>query len=169
MAWLPFWAMPGSWGLRGKTREIAKAEYELEGEERDRKVVELKYEGDDRSERLLNIDLQYNHIGENEYDRNLASLHGEPWVAVKESKYNPVEGLSGFSMELDYNDEFVEFLREQGFDDGAADEQVVNAWFDELCRQIAEDDGFGTEITTMTIPSKSIARKDRKDGRIEYK
>ena len=28
---LPFGTLPGHWGLKGKTREIAKAEYELEG------------------------------------------------------------------------------------------------------------------------------------------
>ena len=39
---LPFGTLPGHWGLKGKTREIAKAEYELEGYELKKRLLEIK-------------------------------------------------------------------------------------------------------------------------------
>ena len=39
---LKFGMMPGHWGLKGKTREIAKAEYELEGFELEERLLEIK-------------------------------------------------------------------------------------------------------------------------------
>jgi hypothetical protein len=39
---LPFGASPGHWGLKGTTRDIAKAEYELEGYELDMRLLEIK-------------------------------------------------------------------------------------------------------------------------------
>ena len=38
---LPFGVLPGHWGLAGKTREIAKAEYELEGFELKKELLRL--------------------------------------------------------------------------------------------------------------------------------
>lgn len=38
---LPFGVLPGHWGLAGKTREIAKAEYELTGYELEEKLLHI--------------------------------------------------------------------------------------------------------------------------------
>jgi hypothetical protein len=46
MAKLPFRMMPGSWGLRGKTRAVAEAEYLYEGDELTAKLAEIEADGD---------------------------------------------------------------------------------------------------------------------------
>jgi chromosome segregation ATPase len=73
---IPFGWWPGSWGLSGLTREIAKAEYELEGEELERKLAELKIEPGtfDYHKKILELDLKYSKISEEEFDRKYAEL-----------------------------------------------------------------------------------------------
>lgn len=66
---LPFGWLPGTWGLKGKTREIAKAEYELEGYELDRKLAELN--NDDpvkRAIEITKIDAKHNKISQYDCD-----------------------------------------------------------------------------------------------------
>ena len=43
---LPFSMMPASWGLKGKTRAIAEAEYYYEGEELEEVLAELGADSD---------------------------------------------------------------------------------------------------------------------------
>ena len=79
---IPFEWWPGHWGLSGTTRELAKAEYELEGKELELKLAEIKYTVDD-PDRLtlmqLKIGLKYKDIQEWEYRKGIASLNEEPW------------------------------------------------------------------------------------------
>jgi len=75
---LPFEWMPGSWGLKGKTREIAKAEYELRGyelEEKLLKITEFEHLDTGEYERKM-LDLRYKHkkIEEQDYHRALTKL-----------------------------------------------------------------------------------------------
>jgi hypothetical protein len=67
---LPFGWMPGHWGLEGKTREIARAEYELTGYERELKVTELKYEDDPKvcEGKLLKVKRKHNKINQYDYE-----------------------------------------------------------------------------------------------------
>ena len=44
MAHVPFTLLPASWGLKGKTREIAQAEYERTGYDLEVKILEIKQE-----------------------------------------------------------------------------------------------------------------------------
>lgn len=73
---IPFNWLPGSWGLAGKTREIAQAEYELEGYELEKKLLEIKkdeLENADFNRKRLEIDYKYNKISEDVYHRQLAN------------------------------------------------------------------------------------------------
>ena len=72
---LPFGSVPGHWGLKGKTREIAKAEYELEGEALERKLVEINFSDEkDVQKELAKLDLKHNRITKYEYDRILIEI-----------------------------------------------------------------------------------------------
>jgi len=73
---IPFALMPGSWGLKGKTREIAQAEYELSGIELERRLVEIDEPGISaaKSSKLLDIDHKYGLIDEYEYEKKKAEL-----------------------------------------------------------------------------------------------
>lgn len=67
-----------------------------------------------------------------------ADARGEPFVRVVEvqlDKNNPGEGY----FELDWNKVFVRRLMEAGYS-GATEEEIVDAWFTALCRNIADSD-----------------------------
>jgi hypothetical protein len=70
---IPFGVMPGHWGLKGKTRELAKAEYELDGYDLELRLCELN-NTDDVSFKLskLDLDLKYGKISSYDYDLGLA-------------------------------------------------------------------------------------------------
>ena len=72
---LPFGSLPGHWGLKGKTREIARAEYELTGKALELRLLELerdKFSDVDYNRRI--IEIEYKHGGYSEYDYKLALI-----------------------------------------------------------------------------------------------
>lgn len=56
----------------------------------------------------------------------------EPWVYIVGSGIDPSRGIS---VELEWNDSFIRFLRQQGID-GANDEDVVQVWLAHLSSDI---------------------------------
>jgi hypothetical protein len=76
---IPFRWLPASWGLRGKSREIAQAEYELQGYDLEIKLAQINYEDDAvklKSE-LLDIDLRHKKIDRYIHDLELATVGKE--------------------------------------------------------------------------------------------
>jgi hypothetical protein len=72
---IPFGWWPRNWGLKGKSRDRAMAEYLYTGETLDTRLAEIEAENeDDLKQRLLNIQLKYKHIDQYEYDTQLARL-----------------------------------------------------------------------------------------------
>lgn len=74
---IPFSWLPGHWGLAGKTRAAAQAEYELEGYERDEKLLSIRRDEmseEDYNQRLLDLMLKYDKITRSEYNRELANM-----------------------------------------------------------------------------------------------
>ena len=175
---LPFEWMPGSWGLKGKTREVAKAEYELVGydlerqllmlsepdldeKEYARKHIELEFKyGRSTSQQyhralidlidndkqkalaLLELDHREGKITELEYTKQVATLKNEPWVNVVSMAFGGKTALEG-SFELDWNEAFVDKLKEAGYV-GPTPDSIVNQWFMEVCRNVAMEEFDGT-------------------------
>ena len=173
-----FGVLPGHWGLAGKTREIAKAEYELEGYELERKLLEInadEYDIEGNEKKLLALDLKYKKIERSVYDRKMAekitdevtrakalleldyregkikelayskmmaTLNNEPWVTVLNMDFTHKSALEG-SFELDWNDHFVKKLEAEGYS-GPTPDNIVNAWFMEVCRNVAMEEFDGT-------------------------
>ncbi len=132
---LPFSMMPASWGLKGKSRAIAEAEYYYEGEELEKVLAELNAESDDEKVlSALDIDLKNGRIGREQYDKRRAEILEEPYVNVIHMDVNPENAKAGY-IELDWNDHFVKFLHENGYT-GTSDEDVVNKWFNDVCRTV---------------------------------
>ena len=100
---LPFGALPGHWGLAGKTREIAKAEYELTGALLDLKLLEINhydYDKDTYRKKTWDIELKYGQITEATYHRYLTELIKDPTqkaLAILELDYR-----EGKVKELEY-------------------------------------------------------------------
>lgn len=64
---IPFGWLPGHWGLKGKTRDIAQAEYELSGLELDMRLAEIKYD-DPKAQKLAQLDARLKHKAIDLYD-----------------------------------------------------------------------------------------------------
>ena len=73
---LPFSVWPASWGLKGKTRARAEAEYYLTGEALERRMIEIDHETGSFEYKMLNLglDLKYEKISQYEYDLAVLDL-----------------------------------------------------------------------------------------------
>lgn len=74
---IPFSWYPYSWGLAGKTREIAKAEYELTGYELEKQLLRIKQdelEEQDFLKKNAALDLKHKKLTQSEYDRFMLSF-----------------------------------------------------------------------------------------------
>ena len=80
---IPFSWMPGSWGLKGKTREIAQAEYELSGTELEEALIRinLKHDPDGLAINLLEMRRKNGQISDYEYDISRAKLDNKDETA----------------------------------------------------------------------------------------
>lgn len=85
----------------------------------------------------------------------------EPWVAVLDTHVNKENVRNGF-FELDWNEYFVLQLRSEGYT-GNSDEEVVDLWFQELCRNVGAEEGVDMDRRG----SGYINRALREDGRTE--
>ena len=73
-------------------------------------------------------------------EKEQATKNGEPWVGVLDTKVNPENIRNGF-FELDWNNEFIEQLLDAGYK-GETNEQIVDAWFKTIARNILEEQGL---------------------------
>jgi len=194
---IPFNLLPASWGLKGKSRQIAEAEYYLSGYELDIKLAEIEHGTDnaqfDKHKILINrqyhridqytadvllselehagnenaagltkldIDLKYDRISQQDFDRKRADLLGEPYMAMPKISWDPVDPSKTY-FELDYNQPFVEYLRENGY--VGIDEEVINKWLNDVCTSIL------SEMAPVDPEFVSNVRKVRRgDGKVEH-
>lgn len=132
---LPFWMLPASWGLKGKTRELAEAEYYFEGKELEERIAEISAETPEEKEiAKLAVKLKHEEITQDAFDKAVANIKKEPWVNVIKMGVDPINVTQGY-FELDWNEEFIIMLQEAGIE-GKSDEEIVNKWFNGVCRTI---------------------------------
>jgi hypothetical protein len=93
--------------------------------------------------------------------KELATEKKEPWVAVLETHVNKENVRNGF-FELDWNEYFVVQLRGAGYT-GATDEEIVDQWFNELCRNVGADEGIDMSRRGAGYVNRAL----RDDGRTE--
>ena len=63
-----------------------------------------------------------------------------PVVKVLNLNVNPDNPKNGF-FELDWNDEFVNMLKQSGYQ-GESQEEIVDRWFQTLCQTIGNEQGI---------------------------
>ena len=83
----------------------------------------------------------------------------EPWVKVIKLHVQPENPRNGF-FELDWNDEFVNMLKQSGYQ-GESQEEIVDRWFQSLCRTIGNEQGLGD------VAGGYIQVNRREDGKSE--
>ena len=93
-------------------------------------------------------------------EKEEASKKGEPWVGVLDTKVNPDNIKNGF-FELDWNNEFIEQLLDAGYT-GESNEQIVDAWFKTIARQVLEDGGEDPDRNAGFIDTTKIDEKKTK-------
>lgn len=93
--------------------------------------------------------------------KELATQNKEPWVAVLDTHINKENVRNGF-FELDWNEYFVLQLRSAGYT-GATDEEIVDAWFSELCKNIGNESGVDMNRRGAGYVNRAL----RDDGKTE--
>lgn len=71
---IPFGWMPGHWGLKGSTREIARAEYELSGMDLELRLAELRLAPKEFAVERLAILRRYDQISTEEFEKQTTEL-----------------------------------------------------------------------------------------------
>lgn len=109
----------------------------------DIKTVNLTKFGLEKNIALIDCERKHDKISDLEREKQIATLKKEPWVkiiTVDVDKENPGIG----SVELDWNQPFVDMLVEHGYA-APKPEQTIDLWFDDLCKNIALGafDGIG--------------------------
>jgi hypothetical protein len=92
-----------------------------------------------------------------------ATKEKKPYIEVLETKLDPKNPRNGF-FELDSNEYFVKDLRLAGYQ-GDSEEEIVDAWFKELCGNIAKEQGVATPESPMG--AGFINTKNIGDGKSE--
>lgn len=93
--------------------------------------------------------------------KELATERKEPWVAVLETHVNKENIRNGF-FDLDWNEYFVVQLRNAGYK-GNTDEEIVDSWFSELCRNVGQESGVDMNRRGSGLVNRAL----RDDGRTE--
>lgn len=93
--------------------------------------------------------------------KELANEKKEPWVAVLNTHVNKENIRNGF-FELDWNEYFVLELRASGYF-GETDEDLVDQWFSDLCRNLGSEEG----IDMTRRGAGYVNRALRDDGKTE--
>jgi len=124
----------------------------IEKEEYDYEKLKIDISNHESNEYLLTVlelDWKNKKIEkENDYLRQKATLKEEPWVTIV-GEFNPEEGLSGLGVELDWNDLFIEELKEEGYT-GLTDLELIRQYFATVCRTVAEEEGIMDELFDKT-------------------
>jgi hypothetical protein len=81
----------------------------------------------------------------------------EPWVNVVNTNFDGENPNQGF-MELEWNKPFIDFLRKHGYE-GATDEEVVDKWFTDLCKNIG---GQMEEEAKFVADADKLPKKRKK-------
>jgi len=145
---LPFWMMPGSWGLTGTTKAVAEAEYYYEGKELDWRIKIINAENDvERKIYESELSFSLGEMSQQELDTKVREIKDEPWVDIKVGFADPEESVIGY-FDFDWNEKFIKVLHKKGYT-GASDEAMVNNWFNRVCAlvhaQNLADKDFGME------------------------
>jgi hypothetical protein len=97
--------------------------------------------------------------------KEIATEKGEPYISVLSVELDK-KNVGNGSFELDWNDTFVKDLRAAGYP-GKTDEDVVDMWFRNICRNILAETFEQDEAQKTPDNVRYINRKTGNDGRTE--
>ncbi len=130
---------PKNWVATPEEKERAEA----------RKIVDEK----EQAIELEKINFKYGHIDQHAYDKNMATHNGEDYIRVVGMELDEDKPGQGF-FELDFNENFVEYLAKAGYD-GLEPDQIVDNWFSDLCKNIVLNDLEDEEGVRKSVDTDS--------------
>lgn len=167
---IPFSWRPSNWKLEGKHRQRAWAHYYLSGEELANELLNIEYENKESNEykiAALELSLKYNKLTQDEFSKQKANLENSAYFKVIRGEYNETGPGQGTMMfELDWNDTFVKNLKNDGWI-GETDDFIVNAWFEDSCKQMLNSDEYDTARPLVTAYNRT-RRRSSDDNTAEY-
>ena len=99
-------------------------------------------------------------------EKPIAPPKVEPKVDILKFDFDPANPRLG-SIELDWNTEFVELLSKHGYV-GANEEEIVDKWLNDVCRNIVTNEYEGTNVKPSALSAANIVtRKPLGDGKSE--
>ncbi len=167
---IPFGWLPGHWGLRGETRDIAKIEYEIDDPyECEVAKAHVRYNGDQLTSVLLEIDLRYEKIDQHDYDMHyidtikddierqyktldLLLKKGDITEVEYDKEVHNIEGAPWVHIEanysngelevdVDWNASYIEFLKASGYGNtSSTDEEIIDEYMRDFGRKLSADD-----------------------------
>ena len=96
--------------------------------------------------------------------KDLATERGEPWVNIESVELDP-ENIGNGAFELDWNEFFVAKLIRAGYK-GRDDQQIVDQWFQDVCRNVVLET-FEQMEANNPRPISGVQKRDIGNGRSE--
>jgi len=96
--------------------------------------------------------------------KDTATKLGEPWVDIVSVELDS-ENIGNGAFELDWNEFFVAKLVRAGYK-GKDDQQIVDQWFQDVCRNVVMET-FEQYEANNPRPLTGVQRRDIGDGRSE--
>lgn len=93
-----------------------------------------------------------------------ATKRNEPWVHIVKVELDP-NNVGNGAFELDWNEFFIAKLLRAGYQ-GRDDAQIVDQWFQDVCRNVVMETFEQMEANNPRPPS-GVQRRDLGDGRSE--
>ncbi len=106
--------------------------------------IRLKFKGQKEAKKYTEVP---NKTSSPEEAKARATAEKQPYVTVIQTHVNPDNVRNGF-FELDWNEYFIVQLKNAGYQ-GTDEEEIVNQWFQELCRGIADEEGMSMDRRSM--------------------
>lgn len=127
-------------GYKRQKIEIDRRHHKIDEYTREKLFAELHVgTPDERAVEEIEVDIRFGKMPEKEGRKLIANIKGEPWIAIVNEGYDPALGPSGLYFEFDWNEHWIEKLRQHGYK-GSSEEEIVQMWFQEVCRtEIAPD------------------------------
>lgn len=94
--------------------------------------------------------------------KELATKNGQPYVNIVAIELDP-DNVGQGAFELDWNEFFVAQLLKAGYA-GRDDQQIVDRWFQDICRNVAMETWEQYEAMN---PNRGVNRKDLGNGKTE--
>ena len=144
----------------------------MDQKSKEKYLIEKAPDNDSKKRKLLDYNLKHSNITQDEFDKQTATLDGEPYIRVVNLEMDSKSPSAGY-FELDFNENFVEYLADSGYE-GVEPDEIVDNWFNDLCQNIVmegleDSDGITKSVDTKSKQGLIIQKlKTDNDDTVEY-